>query len=157
MAFRISSSPWTGAVAPTAEDIGQIAEQAFRSLPNNVHAMCGDMIIRVEDMADEELIETLGGSSVYDLLGLFHPGGSFDEDDGEAFVVTEQGQLPALVLYRRAIVDYWAESDETLGAIVTHVIVHELGRQFGLSDDDLDSLETATLEQAELEQKSMIQ
>ena len=44
-------------------------------------------------------------------------------------------------LYRRPILDYWAEHDETLGAIVTHVLVHEIGHHFGLSDDDIEAIE----------------
>jgi predicted Zn-dependent protease with MMP-like domain len=54
------------------------------------------------------------------------------------------GQLPNMIwLYRRPILDYWAEHEETLGSIVTHVLVHEIGHHFGLSDDDIDAIEAA--------------
>ena len=44
-------------------------------------------------------------------------------------------------LYRRAILDYWAEGDETLGEIITHVLVHEIGHHFGFSDADMEEIE----------------
>jgi predicted Zn-dependent protease with MMP-like domain len=44
-------------------------------------------------------------------------------------------------LYRRPILDYWAESEDTLGAIVTHVLVHEIGHHFGFSDEDMAAIE----------------
>ena len=44
-------------------------------------------------------------------------------------------------LYRRPILDYWAEHEETLGHIVRHVLIHEIGHHFGLSDDDMEAIE----------------
>ena len=56
--------------------------------------------------------------------------------------VFETAREPDMVfLYRRAILDYWAEHHEALGTIVTHVLVHEIGHHFGLSDDDMDAIE----------------
>jgi predicted Zn-dependent protease with MMP-like domain len=52
--------------------------------------------------------------------------------------------MPNMIwLYRRPILDYWAEHDEALGAIVAHVLVHEIGHHFGLSDGDMESIEQA--------------
>ncbi len=152
MAIKYTASPWASAVSPTTEDIGKLAEQAYRALPENFHAMCGDIIIRVEDFADPELIEFLGGSSSYDLMGLFHPAGESLIDNIETALETH-----AVIVFRRAILDYWADSDETLGNIITHIIVHEIGRQFGLNEDELEQVEIATLDEAEREAKSMVQ
>jgi predicted Zn-dependent protease with MMP-like domain len=44
-------------------------------------------------------------------------------------------------LYRRPILDYWAEHDDTLGEIITHVLIHEIGHHFGLSDADMEHIE----------------
>ena len=152
MAFRYTASPWAAALAPTTEDIGKLAEQAYRALPEEFHAMCGDIIIRVEQFADPELIEFLGGSSSYDLMGLFHPAGeSLLESIDEAM------ETHAVILFRRAILDYWADADEPLGEIITHIIVQEIGRQFGLDEDQLEQIEIATRDEAEREATSMVQ
>ena len=75
--------------------------------------------------------------SEFDLLGLF-------QGVGLAFAgsLDESGRLPNMIfLYRRPILDYWAEHRESLGAIVTHVLVHEIGHHFGLSDADMERIE----------------
>jgi predicted Zn-dependent protease with MMP-like domain len=75
----------------------------------------------------------------FDLLGLFTGVGLAQGGDGPM-----TGQLPNSVhLYRRAILDYWAEHRETLGDIVTHVLVHEIGHHFGLSDEDMERIEAS--------------
>jgi predicted Zn-dependent protease with MMP-like domain len=75
----------------------------------------------------------------YELLGLF-TGVGLSEDSA----MPESGRLPnTVLLYRRPILDYWAEHDETLGRIITHVLVHEIGHHFGLSDEDMEALEAA--------------
>lgn len=152
MASKYTASPWAAAYPPTAEDIGKLAEQAYSALPENFHAMCGDITIRVEELADPELIEFLGGSSSYDLMGLFHPAGESLIDN-----IEEAMETHAIILFRKAILDYWSDSDETLGNIVTHIIVQEVGRQFGLNQDELDEVETATQNEAERGAKVMMQ
>lgn len=129
-----------------------MAEQAYSALPENFHAMCGDIIIRVEEIADTELVEFLGGSSTYDLMGLFHPAGESLVDN-----IEEDFETHAVILFRRAILDYWADGDEELGSIVTHIIVQEIGRQFGLNEDELEKIETATIDVAARDAKSMMQ
>ena len=78
----------------------------------------------------------MGLRSEFDLLGLFQGVGlPFRAESAPT-------QMPNMIwLYRRPILDYWAEHDETLGAIVTHVLVHEIGHHFGLSDDDMEDIE----------------
>lgn len=152
MAIRYTPSPWATTHSPSIEDIGQLAEQAYRALPENFHAMCGDIVIRVEEIADPELIEFLGGSSSYDLMGLFHPAGESLVDSIETPMETH-----AIIFFRRAILDYWAEADETLGNIVTHIIVQEIGRQFNLDEDQLEAIEIATLDEADRDAKSLMQ
>ena len=95
-------------------------------------------MIRVEDFPTEEVLDEMGAESEFDLLGLFQGVGlPFQSESAPA-------QMPNMVwLYRRPILDYWAEHDETLGAIITHVLVHEIGHHFGLSDDDMAALEAS--------------
>lgn len=123
--------------APSLEDFEVMADEAFRQLPESFRKMCGDVIVRMEDFPDEEVIEAMELETPFDILGLFHGQGLT-----EAGAVPETGQPPNMVwLYRRPILDYWAENDETLGAVITHVLVHEIGHHFGLSDADMEKIE----------------
>jgi predicted Zn-dependent protease with MMP-like domain len=122
--------------APSVDEIAALTDQAFQSLPEEFRAMCGDLIVRVEDFADEETLEELGCESPFELLGLFRGVGL-----AHASVTHPNPQPNMIFLYRRAIIDYWAEHEETLTAIVTHVLVHEIGHHFGLSDDDMMRIE----------------
>jgi predicted Zn-dependent protease with MMP-like domain len=128
-----------GLSAPTLNDIEELARQAYDGLPEDFRALSGEIVITVTDFpADDVQKEMRAGP--FDLLGLFQGIGL--AQDG---AVPETGRMPNMVfLYRRAILDYWAEHEETLGAIVTHVLVHEIGHHFGLSDDDMYAIEDRT-------------
>ena len=128
-----------GLTAPTLSDIEALARQAFTELPPDFRALCGEVVITVTDFpADDVQKEMKAGP--FDLLGLFQGIGL--AQDG---AIPETGRMPNMVfLYRRAILDYWAEHEETLSAIVTHVLVHEIGHHFGLSDDDMYAIEDQT-------------
>ena len=85
------------------------------------------------------MLDDLGAESEFDILGLFQGVGLAQDD-----AVGHTGQMPNRVwLYRRPILDYWAEHEETLGAVVSHVLVHEIGHHFGLSDDDMEAIEAS--------------
>ncbi|HUN10733.1 MAG TPA: metallopeptidase family protein, partial [Rhabdaerophilum sp.] len=91
----------------------------------------------IEDFPDDEVIEAMELETPFDILGLFSGIGMT-----EAGAVRETGQQPNMVwLYRRPILDYWAEHEETLGTVITHVLVHEIGHHFGLSDADMEKIE----------------
>jgi predicted Zn-dependent protease with MMP-like domain len=129
---------WHGAMAPSLDDIEALAQAAYARLPETFRALCEGLVIQVDDFPTEEVLDHMGAESEFDLLGLFQ-GVGLPFRSGEA-----SGQMPNMVwLYRRPILDYWAEHDETLGAIVTHVLVHEIGHHFGLSDDDMEAIEAA--------------
>ena len=50
--------------------------------------------------------------------------------------------MPDMIhLYRRAILDEWIETGVSLEALVAHVVIHEIGHHFGLSDADMHALE----------------
>ena len=127
---------WRTVKAPSLEALEALAQTAFRRLPQKFRALCEDLVIRVEDFPTEEVLDELGAQSEFDLLGLFQGVGLPFRSD------SAPGQMPNMVwLYRRPILDYWAEHDEALGAIITHVLVHEIGHHFGLSDDDMAAIE----------------
>jgi predicted Zn-dependent protease with MMP-like domain len=129
-------SDWSSREAPSLAELEVIAEAAFKRLPRRFRDLCKDVVIRVEDFPTDEVLDGLGAESPFDLLGLYHG------VDLARKSVMDATTLPEMVfLYRRPILDYWAEREETLGAIVTHVLVHEIGHHFGLSDADMERIE----------------
>ncbi|MBS0248960.1 MAG: metallopeptidase family protein [Proteobacteria bacterium] len=127
------------ALAPSLLDIEALAREAYGRLPETFRTLCEGLVIRVEDFPTGEVLDTMGAESEFDLLGLFQGVGLPFMTEGQV-----TGQMPNMVwLYRRPILDYWAEHEEPLGAIVTHVLVHEIGHHFGLSDEDMESIEAS--------------
>lgn len=134
----MTSSDWASLRAPDLDAFEAMAREAFAELPEAFRALCSDVAIHVEDFPDDATLAEMGCETEFDLLGLFRGIGL--AQSGE--VVT--GQIPNQIwLYRRPLLDYWAEHDESLGHLVTHVLVHEIGHHFGLSDDDMTAIEAA--------------
>ncbi|HUR43771.1 MAG TPA: metallopeptidase family protein [Aestuariivirga sp.] len=128
-----------GVSAPSLNDIELLATAAFEGLPAKFRNLCGVIVFRVEDFPTEDVLNELKAETPFDILGLFQGVGLAQDA-----AVAETGRMPNMVfLYRRPILDYWAEHEETLGAVVTHVLVHEIGHHFGLSDADMEALEAA--------------
>lgn len=127
---------WRETASPSLATFEVLAKEAWERLPAHFRQMCGDLVIRIEDFALDEVLEELGIDSPYDLMGLYQ-GVSLNNKS-----VADPPRDPDMVLlYRRAILDYWAEGDERLGDIVTHVLIHEIGHHFGFSDDDMEDIE----------------
>ncbi|MFN3745172.1 MAG: metallopeptidase family protein [Hyphomicrobiaceae bacterium] len=127
---------WAQARAPTLKEFEDLAEAAWRQIPDEFRQLAKDVLIRVEDFASDEVLDSLGIENEFDLMGLYQ-GVSLERKS-----VMDIAQGPdTVVLYRRPILDYWADSDETLGALVTHVLIHEIGHHFGLSDADMEAIE----------------
>lgn len=123
--------------APSLEDIEALADAAFASLPSRFTRLCEGLVIRVEDFPEEEILEEMECETEFDLLGLFRGQGLAQKD-----AVAQTGEPPNMIwLYRRPILDYWADGDDTLQAVITHVLVHEIGHHFGLSDEDMEEIE----------------
>lgn len=127
----------SGLKAPDIEEFERLAEEALARLPEEFRRLCDGLVIRVEDFPDEETQTDMDCESEFDLLGLFRGYGLAQQGASPS-----TGQMPNMVfLYRRPMLDYWAEHDETLGHLVTHVLVHEIGHHFGLSDEDMEAIE----------------
>ena len=129
---------WKPLKGPSLTEFEAIATEAFRHLPTHFRARCEGVVIRVEDSATDEVLDAMGAESELDLMGLFQGVGLPFRSDS----VT--GQMPNMVwLYRVPMLLYWAEHEETIGSIVTHVLVHEIGHHFGMSDEDMERIERA--------------
>jgi predicted Zn-dependent protease with MMP-like domain len=136
----LASDPlaWRPVKAPSLAALEILAGETFHHLPRKFRDLCADLVIQVDDFPSEEVLEELRAESEFDLLGLFQGVGLPFRSESAPI------QMPNMIwLYRRPILDYWAEHDETLGAIVKHVLVHEIGHHFGLSDDDMAAIERA--------------
>lgn len=128
---------WKDQKAPELDDFEAMAAEAYATLPADFRTMTGEIEIRVADFPDEDVVREMELESDFDILGLFYGTGLAHDA-----AIPETGRLPNRVwLYRRPILDYWAEHEETLGDIVSHVLVHEIGHHFGLSDDDMYGIE----------------
>ena len=124
--------------APSLEEIEVMATEAFARLPETFRALCEDLVIQVEDYATGEVLDEMGIESELDLMGLFQGVGLPFQSE------SMPQQMPNMVwLYRVPMLLYWAEHEETLGAVVTHVLVHEIGHHFGLSDEDMEAIEAS--------------
>ena len=129
---------WRPLKAPSLEEIHVIAEEAYRRLPQKFKMLCQGLVVHVEDFPTDEVLDELEAETEFDLLGLFQGVGLPFQSDSMPV------QMPNMIwLYRRPILDYWAEHDETLGTIITHVLVHEIGHHFGLSDADMEAIEAS--------------
>jgi len=131
-----SDGRWTGLKAPSLAEMEAIADDIFARLPDHFRTLCDGLVIRVEDFAEDEVLDDMGIENEFDLLGLFRGVGLPFRS------VSDPAPMPNMIwLYRRPILDYWAEHDETLDAVVRHVLVHEIGHHFGLSDADMEAIE----------------
>jgi predicted Zn-dependent protease with MMP-like domain len=122
--------------APDADRIEAIARATVAKLPAEFRAHLGDIVLRIEDLADDETLEEMGIENPFDLTGLY-TGRPLGEKS-----VDLSGALPDMIhLYRRAILDEWVETGVSIEALVAHVVIHEIGHHFGLSDADMHALE----------------
>jgi predicted Zn-dependent protease with MMP-like domain len=136
----LASDPlaWRPVKAPSLAELDVLAGEVFSHLPKRFRDLAADVVIQVDDFPSEDVLHDMQAESEFDLLGLFQGVGLPFRAESAPL------QMPNMIcLYRRPILDYWAEHDETLGAIVKHVLVHEIGHHFGLSDADMTALEAA--------------
>ncbi len=121
---------------PTLDEIEAIARAALAGLPEPFAAHLGSVVLEVQDLADEALLAEMGIDHPLDLTGVYE-GVPLSERS-----VEHSGTLPERIrLFRRAILDEWIEDGERLEHLIRHILIHEVGHHFGLSDDDMHALE----------------
>jgi predicted Zn-dependent protease with MMP-like domain len=124
--------------APSLDDFTALAKAAFAALPTQFRSMAGEVVFRISDFPEEAMLEDLGIADAFELTGLYS-----GVDLGHQSVFNAPSVSPMVFLFRRPILDEWAENGEvTLGELITHVLVHEIGHHFGLSDDDIHHIES---------------
>jgi len=124
-------------IAPSLADFERLAERAWETLPPEFRASCAGLLIRVDDWADDDILDEMGIEDALELTGLY---------DGVALTeksVSDVVTGPDTVwLYRMPILSEWAErGDVALGRLVAHVLVHEIAHHFGYSDDDIAAID----------------
>ncbi|MFL6739997.1 MAG: metallopeptidase family protein [Sphingomicrobium sp.] len=121
---------------PSADEIEAIARRALDTLPEPFAQSLGDVVLLIEEFADDETLEAMAIEDPFDLSGIYE-GVPLTERS-----VDQSGTLPERIrLFRRPILDEWAGCDDTLEHLVAHILIHEVGHHFGLSDDDMHALE----------------
>jgi predicted Zn-dependent protease with MMP-like domain len=118
--------------APTAADLALLARKVWETVPASLRDLTGEIAIVIEEFPDDDTMDEIGAETPFDIMGLLR---------------TTAGEPPVMVIYRRAVLDYWVETGDELSAVLTHVMVHETAHQLELSDDMVAQLE-AELEAA---------
>lgn len=130
---------WSAARAPSLDDFAELAQAAFDGLPKRFRALAGAVVVRIEDFAEAEILDEMGIEDAFELTGLYQ-----GTDLVHRSVLDPTPETAMVFLYRRPILDEWAERGEvSLGELITHVLVHEIGHHFGLTDADIEAIEAA--------------
>jgi predicted Zn-dependent protease with MMP-like domain len=128
---------WRDAAAPSLDEIAALAEAAFAALPERFRRQVGDLVFRIDDFPPDDVLDQLGIEDPFQLTGLYQ-----GVDLGRRSVLDPSPEPARVFLYRRPILDEWAErGDVSLAELVSHVLVHEIGHHFGLSDADIEAIE----------------
>ncbi|MFN3669632.1 MAG: metallopeptidase family protein [Brevundimonas sp.] len=128
---------WTNQPAPSLDDFARLAREAFDALPEPFRSLAGEVVIRVDDFADDEVLAGFDMEDPFELTGLYH-----GVDIGLRDSLGPAAEPSRIFLYRRPILDEWCErGDVGLFEIIAHVLIHEIGHHFGLDDDRIDEIE----------------
>jgi predicted Zn-dependent protease with MMP-like domain len=133
-----AAKPRLFGTAPSLEEIELMADQGFALIPDALARHVEGVVIRVAEFPDAETVAEMELESPFDLMGLYR-----GRPLGEKSVSDAVPEIDMIFLYRRPLLDYWAESGEDLGHLVRHVMIHEIGHHFGLSDETMERIEEA--------------
>jgi len=134
--IRMLKTDWSDIRAPGPSDLANMADAALARLPDMFRAAVEGVVIRVEDFPDDSVMDEMDLETPFDLLGVYRGVDPIRRNVND--VITD---LDHILLFRRPILDYWAETDETLGDIIAHVLIHEIGHHLGLSDEEMHEID----------------
>lgn len=124
------------APVPDTATFERLAHQAMAALPPEFRRHLDGVVVRIEDFADRETLDAVGIADPWGLTGLYH-GRPLDEQS-----LWSSGELPPVItLFRRPLLREWAQTGVGLEELIAHVVVHEVGHHFGLSDEEMHDLE----------------
>jgi predicted Zn-dependent protease with MMP-like domain len=134
--MTLTQGPPQFGAPPSLDDMADLARASWDALPAAFRALAGDVIFRIEDFADQETLAEMEIEDPFELTGLY-----VGLDVNERSVLDPSAAQPMVFLYRRAILEEWIDrGDVDLSDLVAHVLIHEIGHHFGLSDDAMDAL-----------------
>jgi len=126
----------THTLPPSLDDVAALARAAWAALPEQFRSLAGDVVFRIEDFADDDMLAELGIEDGFELTGLYQ-----GVDLTSRSSADPAPETPLVFLYRLPLLDEWIErGDIALADLVAHVLVHEIGHHFGFSDDQMDQL-----------------
>ena len=126
-----------GTRPPTLDDMAAIARDAFEALPDTFRRLAGELVIQLAEFPDAETERDMELESPFELMGLYS-----GVPIGERGAAGTRQEVDMIFLYRRPMLDYWCETGEDLAHVIRHVLIHEIGHHFGLSDEDMERIET---------------
>jgi predicted Zn-dependent protease with MMP-like domain len=130
------STALTDLMPPSLADLERLARAAWAEMPIGFRDMAGDVVIRIEDFASDEVLADMEIEDPFELTGIYQ-----GVDLTQQSIADPAPATPMVFLYRRAILDEWIDrNDVSLADLVFHVLVHEVGHHFGLSDEQMDAL-----------------
>ncbi len=121
---------------PSVEDMEAMAAEAFATIPAELRQNVANVVIQIADFPDDEIMRDMDLETPFDLLGLYQ-----GVDLARKSVADVAQQMDMVFLYRRPILEYWCETGEDLMHVIRHVLIHEIGHHFGLSDEDMERIE----------------
>ncbi|MEM9342782.1 MAG: metallopeptidase family protein [Pseudomonadota bacterium] len=128
---------WTNHTPPSAEDIATLTNAAIEALPEPYRDAARQVTVLVEDFAADSVLHEMQIDDPFEITGLY---------DGipltEKSVLDQPMGPDTIWLFRRPILDEWARrSDEALGHLVAHILVHELAHHFGWTDEQIAAID----------------
>ena len=121
---------------PDAAQLETMAHAAFDRIPEPFAAHLGRIRVKIEEFADAETLAAVGLSDKWHLSGLYH-----GRPVGEQSIWSSGEMPPEITLYRMPLITEWRQTGVRLEDLVAHVVIHEVGHHFGLSDEDMHALE----------------
>lgn len=125
--------------APDADEIDAMARAVLRALPPPFAAYLSDIVLTVEEFADEATLTEMGIADPFELTGLYE-----GVPVGDKSIWGVRPAADRIRLFRRALLDEWCDRPVALDALIAEVVIHEVGHHFGLSDDDMHAIDGET-------------